>query len=463
MKLRNMAAFAFLLMVFAASATAAANPSPKPGPYASYYGNYAVAPGHMIGIDPFIDPAGKHVMLFSDYRSGIVRRLFRASGSEFVMGPGFNMASPAQLQVRFVRDAAGAVSGVSLQPPHRTARFARRKPLESEEVAFFDGKVRLAGTLMLPGTPRRHPAVILLHGSGSLTRYSFGPYPHFFTSLGFAVLIYDKRGTGASTGAPLDLGASDLWAGVSPGQLAALRRLAHYPEGLEDDALAAFRFLRGRNDINPKEIGFWGSSEGGMLATQLAARDPDVAFAINSSGFEGPLWQTIVYQNGAMLRELGVAPAKLHKVLAYLKLWMRVARTGEDYPLLLKRREEVRKLGQLARDVPPLGKGVPTLKEMRWDWNHVLSFDSLPALGNINCPFLGLWGARDQETDARAAENSVRVVLSESGNRDFMLKIFPNANHALQEMPSRARMAPGVFATLRSWLLAHTGNRKNQV
>ena len=33
-----------------------------------------------------------------------------------------------------------------------------------------------------------------LHGSGPLTRYSFGPYPHFFMSLGFAVVIYDKPG-----------------------------------------------------------------------------------------------------------------------------------------------------------------------------------------------------------------------------------------------------------------------------
>jgi hypothetical protein len=45
---------------------------------------------------------------------------------------------------------------------------------------------------------------MLLLGSGPLTRYSFGPCPHFFTSLGFAVLIYDKRGTGASTGVRLD-------------------------------------------------------------------------------------------------------------------------------------------------------------------------------------------------------------------------------------------------------------------
>jgi alpha-beta hydrolase superfamily lysophospholipase len=46
-------------------------------------------------------------------------------------------------------------------------------------------------------------------------------------------------------------------------------------------------------------------------------------------------------------------------------------------------------------------------------------------------------------------------MLREAGNKDVTLKIFPNANHALLEMPSANRMAPGVFATLRSWLATH--------
>ena len=46
----------------------------------------------------------------------------------------------------------------------------------------------------------------------------------------------------------------------------------------------------------------------------------------------------------------------------------------------------------------------------------------------------------------------MRTVLTHSGNKDFTLKIFPNADHPLMEMPSRARMAPGVFETLRAWI-----------
>jgi hypothetical protein len=47
----------------------------------------------------------------------------------------------------------------------------------------------------------------------------------------------------------------------------------------------------------------------------------------------------------------------------------------------------------------------------------------------------------------------MRKVLSDAGHSDFTLKILPNAGHSLSEMPSRSRMAPGVFETIRSWLL----------
>jgi hypothetical protein len=56
-------------------------------------------------------------------------------------------------------------------------------------------------------------------------------------------------------------------------------------------------------------------------------------------------------------------------------------------------------------------------------------------------------------TSATGAVENMRRVLSESGNRDFTLRLFPNAEHSLAEMPSKGSMAPGVFETLPSWLL----------
>jgi pimeloyl-ACP methyl ester carboxylesterase len=420
------------------AAAPAQEPGPGPGTNGEYYGNFSVAPDHMIGIDRFINDAGDTVALISDYQSGVVRRLFPVSETESVMGPGFDVQSPPELRVRFVRDSRRNVTGLSLQWANGTTNSAKRVPLMEQEVIFTDGAVRLAGTLMLPATKGPHPAIVLLHGSGPLTRYSFGPYPHFFTSLGFAVLIYDKRGTGASTGTRVDASTGDL----------AHLPAEYYPEGLEDDALAAFRYLQGRKEINPKEIGVWGSSEGGMLATQAASRNKDIAFAICSSGFMGPLWETLYYQAA---RGRGLSAAQADEVLAFTRLWMKVARTGNDYELFLKQREEARK------EKPWLfsytSADFTSLEQMRWTWVHILSFSPLPALSQVACPVLGLWGELDQSTDAAAAQRNMRAALSKSGNRDVTTKVFPNASHPLMEMPSGSRMAPGVFETLRSWLL----------
>ena len=109
------------------------------------------------------------------------------------------------------------------------------------------------------------------------------------------MVVFDKRGTGASSGVRLD---------ASTGAPATLST-RYYPDDLVEDALAALSFLQARAEVDRKQIGFWGSSEGGMLATQVAARSTEVAFAIDSSGFMGPLWETLLYQAGALARGQG--------------------------------------------------------------------------------------------------------------------------------------------------------------
>jgi hypothetical protein len=230
--------------------------------YEPFAGNYRVAGDHIIGINPFIMDDGTRVMLIADYSSGVVRRLFPVASAEFIMGPGFNTPKPAELTVRFTLDPRHNATALTLRHSDGKQIVAERVALKREEVSFKGINAQLAGTLILPPTQGPHPAIVLLHGSGPLTRYSFGPYPNFFSSLGLAVLIYDKRGTGNSTGLRLDASTGNLMT------------FSKYPDELAGDALAAMRFLQERDDIDPKRIGFWGSSEGGMLTTQVAASSP---------------------------------------------------------------------------------------------------------------------------------------------------------------------------------------------
>jgi hypothetical protein len=66
----------------------------------AYAGNYRVSDDQLMGVDPFIMDDGTSALPISDYSSGVVRRLFPVSQAEFVMGAGFNAATPLELRVQ---------------------------------------------------------------------------------------------------------------------------------------------------------------------------------------------------------------------------------------------------------------------------------------------------------------------------------------------------------------------------
>ena len=406
-------------------------------------GNYVISPGHAVSIDRFVLDSGENALLFSDYGTGVVRRLFPASRTDWEMGPGFATRTPVELRIHLERDAQGNPADLTLRPVAGEAQTARRVYVREQALHFASADAKLSGTLYLPPGKGPHPAIILLHGSGPLTRHSFGPYPRFFASLGLAVLVYDKRGTGASTGLRVDASSGDLR--TRPGQ--------SYPDGLVNDALAALRALQARDDINPTQIGFWGSSEGGMLATQVAARDHSVAFAIDSSGFMDPLWQTLDYQVGATLRAKGYTADEIQRARDFSTLWMQVAHTGEDYDRFIAARRKA-----VADKEPWLLSYVSdtfaSRDQMRWAWDHILAFSPLPALKQVRCPVLGVFGEQDALTNAAVASANLQRTLTEAGNPDVTVRVFANAGHSLEERPSGARMATGVFETLADWLLS---------
>jgi hypothetical protein len=117
-------------------------------------------------------------------------------------------------------------------------------PYTKEDVLFHNGGVVLSGTLLIPRTHGAHPAIVLVHGSLAETRW--GTIMFFadrFARRGIAALVYDKRGTGASTGD---------W------------KTATYEE-ISDDALAGVHLLQRREDVYHDRIGAFGHSEGGAV------------------------------------------------------------------------------------------------------------------------------------------------------------------------------------------------------
>jgi pimeloyl-ACP methyl ester carboxylesterase len=122
----------------------------------------------------------------------------------------------------------------------------------------------LAGTVTTPPQVAgrlRHPAIVLVAGSGRVDREANVAGIPIFTQLagalaerGFVVLRYDKRAVGQSGGRD-ERATMDDYAG---------------------DLIAAVKWLRQRKDVDRDRIAVAGHSEGGAVAMIAAAKEDDI-------------------------------------------------------------------------------------------------------------------------------------------------------------------------------------------
>jgi len=137
-----------------------------------------------------------------------------------------------------------------------------------EQVVSFDsGDARLVGTLYEPRSAGPHPGIVLLHGSGKFPRRVYRYWAQGLVRLGFAVLVYDKRGAGDSGG---------VYEGENNTSRQNLARLAQ-------DASEAVNFLVGTGRVT-QHIGLFGVSQGGWVAPLAAEQNANVRFLILHSG-----------------------------------------------------------------------------------------------------------------------------------------------------------------------------------
>jgi uncharacterized protein len=245
-------------------------------------GAYRFADGSVVSL---VDQDGS--LRLVDYRSGALRQLTERSLGSFVGGPGVSLAEPVRVRVSLVATAAGRVTGL-----RRDGRTASRLPFVTERATLSNGRIRLAARLLRPPGRGPFPAVVVVPGSVPAHVDTYDLWALFFASRGFAVLSYDKRGVGASTGRYVRA-ATD----------ANLRALA-------GDALAGVDWLRRRPDVDAKRIGLSGGSQAGWVIAMAAARSLHVRFAALQSGPAMSVGRQLAY--GALTKDGLLAPDDEH-------------------------------------------------------------------------------------------------------------------------------------------------------
>ncbi len=350
------------------------------------------------------------------------------------------------------------------QAPAPAEKETKTRPQEpkkpypyAEEMVAYENK-KAAATLTLPRGTGPFPAVLLITGSGPQDRDETvaGHKPFLvladcLTRRGVAVLRADDRGIGKSTG--------NFFTATS--------------EDFAEDTQAGVDYLLQRSEINPRQIGLIGHSEGGLIAPMLAARSPGIAFIVMLAG-QGLSGEEVLYSQGQeILKAQGATAEDLARQLDLQKRLFALVKIEKD-PEALERKvraimdEEVAKLGEEKKKfAAKLRAGMQGQVQMlKSPWlRYFIAYDPRPALRQVRCPVLALIGSKDLQVPPEANLREIEQALRQGGNKDFTVQQMPNLNHLFQTCTTGSlteyakieeTIAPAVLELLSDWIAKRT-------
>ena len=289
-------------------------------------------------------------------------------------------------------------------------------PYYTEEVKFENktDNVVLAGTLSLPKKEGNFPAVILITGSGRQNRDEelLGHKPFlvladYLTKKGIAVLRFDDRGAGESTGDFSKASTIDF----------------------SKDVQAGVDYLKTRKEIDKKKIGLIGHSEGGLIAPIIAGNSKDIDFIVllAAPGLRGDT--LLLLQTELIERQSGVSSEAIKKRQEILKgaYALVVASSANDENF----KNSVSTYFNSKFDENQ-AKAATNQITSNW-WYTFIKMDPAVALAKVKCPVLALNGSKDLQVPAEVNLQVIEKTLGKAGNKKVTAKILPNLNHLFQE------------------------------
>ena len=299
-----------------------------------------------------------------------------------------------------------------------------------EEVTFLNDTVTLAGSLYLPNGDGKFPALVCNHSSGDKPRYDGAFMADYLARRGIAVLIYDKRGNGQSTG---------NW------------KKATF-ENLADDCIEGVRYLQTVSKINPKLIGIFGHSQGATISPIIIGRCPDIAFNIAASGFAvTPEEQDIFRVTNILKENAHFSNTTIDSAIRFYNIWLEVARTGQGWDKLEKANTQAQKSKWYDWVEPP--------PKESWAWEWYLSagnYNYIHYWEKVKIPTLLIYGENDEITPVRPSVANIESALKKAGNLQYTLIIFPKSTHYFTLRKKNgdlwAKSTTGYLETIDKWI-----------
>lgn len=333
-------------------------------------------------------------------------------------------------------------------------------PYRTENVNLKNGDVGLAGTLSLPEKKGNYPAVVMITGSGPQTRdEEVFDFPIFkviadhLTKKGIAVLRLDDRGVGESKGGNIANATSEDYAG---------------------DINTAVNFLTNHSEINKNKIGLFGHSEGGLIAPMVAQINKNVAFMVLMSGPSESGDKIISEQSQLIAKANGATDDEIKHMNNLNQKAFSAIKTGKGWEELQK---DVRKdisdsydklpdaQKKLIKDknsyIENTMKQLTASYESKW-FRYFITYDPQTILKKTTVPVLALFGGKDLQVPAASNVPLMESALKQAGNKNYQIKVFPDANHLYQSAQSGSpseyatldkSFVPGFLDTVSDWII----------
>ncbi len=301
-------------------------------------------------------------------------------------------------------------------------------PYKSEDVTFRNSEqgIKLAGTLTTPQGSGPFPAAILITGSGPENRDEelfghkiFLVIADYLTRRGIAVLRYDDRGVGGSTGGRWD---------------------SYTTADYATDVTSAISFLKGRSEIDTSKIGLIGHSEGGIIGPMVASKSPDVAFVVMLAG-TGCTGAELLPTQVRLLEAADGTPAeKVEADVAHMEKIASIAGSGRDSVEIANELKDylLSTYSEWGADFKKSGADSTQMIERQvsafdapW-FRFFMTYDPIPALERVKCPVLAMGGSLDFQVPAEDNLTLIGNALKKGGNRDYTTRLMPELNHVFQ-------------------------------
>jgi len=341
---------------------------------------------------------------------------------------------------------------------------AKRRPQEpvkpypylEEEVVFEnkEAQVSLSGTLTLPDANGIFPVVILISGSGPQDRDEtvanhkpFWVLADHLTRQGIAVLRYDDRGFGKSTGNFSNSTTKDF----------------------STDVLSAVHYLKTRTDIDPNNIGLIGHSEGGIIAPLTANQTHEVSFIVLLASTGIPGSEISLIQSKTM-RPFPVPDEDAYE--AAIRKAIKIASSDKNISII-KSELSSHYSATIAPILTPLvGNDVKVaeiisgLIEMRTTpWiRYFYNYNPADELEKLSIPVLSLNGSLDTQVAPKLNQDGIRDALLRGKNKDYRVIELEGLNHFFQESETgemeeyskiEQTFSPIALNEISTWVLDH--------